>query len=31
MYEYFNGLVIREGTEGVLAEYVEALLEDAEW
>lgn len=30
MYQY-NGLVIREGTEGVPAEYVEALFEDAGW
>ena len=31
MYLYFNGLVIREGTEGVPADYVEALFEDAGW
>ncbi|RDU37987.1 N-acetyltransferase [Neobacillus piezotolerans] len=31
MYEYFNGLVIREGTEGVPAGKVEALFEDAGW
>jgi len=31
MYQYFNGLVIREGTEGVPAEGVEALFEDAGW
>jgi ribosomal protein S18 acetylase RimI-like enzyme len=31
MYQYFNGLVIREGTEGVPAEYVESLFEDAGW
>ncbi|MCA1058887.1 GNAT family N-acetyltransferase [Rossellomorea aquimaris] len=31
MYQYFNGLVIREGTEGVPAPYVEALFEDAGW
>lgn len=29
MYQYFNGLVIREGTEGVPGEYVEALFEHA--
>jgi len=31
MYQYFNGLVIREGTEGVPAENVEALFQDAGW
>ncbi|MGG0654955.1 GNAT family N-acetyltransferase [Rummeliibacillus pycnus] len=31
MYHYFNGLVIREGTEGVPADCVEALFEDAGW
>jgi len=31
MYQYFNGLVIREGTEGISADYVEALFEDAGW
>ncbi|MFB4166802.1 GNAT family N-acetyltransferase [Virgibacillus sp. JSM 102003] len=31
MYQYFNGLVIREGTEGVPAEYVEELFKDAGW
>ncbi|WP_316569523.1 GNAT family N-acetyltransferase [Neobacillus sp. YIM B06451] len=31
MYQYFNGLVIREGTEGIPAEKVEALFEDAGW
>lgn len=31
MYQYFNGLVIREGTEGVPAEYVENLFKDAGW
>ncbi|SFC46330.1 Acetyltransferase (GNAT) domain-containing protein [Bacillus sp. OV322] len=31
MYQYYNDLVIREGTEGVPAEYVEALFEDAGW
>ena len=31
MYQYFNGLVVREGTKGVPADYVEALFEDAEW
>ncbi|RTR33085.1 N-acetyltransferase [Robertmurraya yapensis] len=31
MYQYFNGLVIREGTEGIPAKYVEALFEDAGW
>ncbi|WP_400247679.1 hypothetical protein [Niallia sp. JL1B1071] len=31
MYQYFNGFVIREGTEDVPADYVEALFEDAGW
>lgn len=31
MYQYFNGLVIREGTEGIPADYVEALFKDAGW
>lgn len=31
MYEYFNGLVIREGTKGIPAEQVEALFVDAGW
>ncbi|MBU9719836.1 MULTISPECIES: GNAT family N-acetyltransferase [Bacillaceae] len=31
MYQYFNGLVIREGTEGVPADAVEALFKDAGW
>lgn len=31
MYQYFNGLVIREGTKGVPAEYVEVLFKDAGW
>ncbi|MDF2066853.1 GNAT family N-acetyltransferase [Bacillus sp. Cr_A10] len=31
MYLYFNGLIIREGTEGVPAQYVEQLFEDAGW
>ncbi|MFT9600240.1 GNAT family N-acetyltransferase [Mesobacillus sp.] len=31
MYQYFNGLVIREGTEGIPAEKVEKLFEDAGW
>ena len=31
MYIYFNGLVIREGTEGVPADSVEALFENAGW
>ncbi|PFG06455.1 GNAT family N-acetyltransferase [Bacillus sp. es.034] len=31
MYQYFNGLVIREGTDGVPAHYVEALFKDAGW
>ena len=31
MYQYFNGLVIREGTEGVPADSVEALFKDAGW
>ncbi|MEK4485606.1 GNAT family N-acetyltransferase [Psychrobacillus sp. FSL H8-0484] len=31
MYQYFNGLVIREGTENVPAESVEHLFKDAGW
>ncbi len=31
VYQYFNGLVIREGTDGIPAESVEALFEDAGW
>jgi hypothetical protein len=31
MYQYFDGLVIREGTEGIPAEKVEKLFEDAGW
>lgn len=31
MYEYFNGYVIREGTEGVPADLVEELFKDAGW
>ncbi len=31
MYQYFNGLVIREGTIGVPAEGVENLFKDAGW
>lgn len=31
LYQYFNGLVIRDGTEGTPATYVEALFEDAGW
>ena len=31
MYQYFNGLVIREGTQGVPAGQVEALFKDAGW
>lgn len=31
MYQYFNGLVIREGTEGIPADYVESLFKDAGW
>lgn len=31
VYQYFNGLVIREGTNGIPAESVEALFEDAGW
>ncbi len=31
MYQYFNGLVIREGTNGIPAESVEALFENAGW
>lgn len=29
VYQYFNGLVIREGTDGIPAESVETLFEDA--
>jgi hypothetical protein len=29
MYQYFNRLVIREGTEGVSADRVEELFKDA--
>lgn len=31
MYQYYNGLVIREGVLGVPAEYVEALFHEAGW
>lgn len=31
MYQYFHGLVIREGTEGVPAGQVEALFVNAGW
>ena len=31
MYQYFNGLVIREGTEGVPARQVEVLFKDSGW
>lgn len=31
MYHYFNGVVIREGTDGIPAESVETLFEDAGW
>lgn len=31
LYQYFNGLVIREGTEGIPADFVEALFKDAGW
>lgn len=31
MYRYFEGLVIREGTKGIPAEYVEELFKDAGW
>lgn len=31
MYQYFNGLVIREGTNGVPADQVEKLFQDAGW
>ena len=31
MYQYFNGLVIREGTHGVPADQVEKLFQDAGW
>ena len=31
MYQYFNGFVIREGTEGIPADFVEFLFKDAGW
>lgn len=31
MYQYVNGLVIRDGTEGVPAAQVENLFKDAGW
>lgn len=31
MYHYFEGLVIREGTKGIPAEYVEEIFKDAGW
>jgi hypothetical protein len=31
MYQYYNGLVIREGTDGVPADKVENLFENAGW
>ncbi|WP_404407044.1 GNAT family N-acetyltransferase [Jeotgalibacillus malaysiensis] len=31
MYQYFNGLVIREGTKGIPAEEVEKLFQEAGW
>ncbi|GGA67742.1 GNAT family N-acetyltransferase [Ornithinibacillus halotolerans] len=31
MYQYFHGLVLREGTQGVPAESAEALFKDAGW
>jgi ribosomal protein S18 acetylase RimI-like enzyme len=31
MYQYFNGLIIRDGTEGIPADQVEALFKDAGW
>ncbi|WP_096155021.1 MULTISPECIES: GNAT family N-acetyltransferase [Bacillus] len=31
MYQYYNGFVIREGTEGVPSESVEELFQDAGW
>ncbi|MEG9295336.1 GNAT family N-acetyltransferase [Mangrovibacillus sp. Mu-81] len=31
MYQYFNGLIIREGTVGIPADQVEALFKDAGW
>ena len=31
MYQYFKGLIIREGTEGVPADAVELLFKDAGW
>lgn len=31
MYQYFEGLIVREGTEGVPADGVERLFKDAGW
>ena len=31
MYQYYNGLIIREGTEGVPARQVEVLFKNAGW
>ena len=31
MYQYFQGLVIREGTEGIQVDDIEALFKDASW
>lgn len=31
MYQYFNGFVIREGTDGIPADFVESLFKDAGW
>lgn len=31
MYQYFNGLVIREGTKGIPVDDIESLFEDAGW
>jgi ribosomal protein S18 acetylase RimI-like enzyme len=31
MYQYWNGLTIREGTEGIASEKVEALFKDVGW
>lgn len=31
MYQYFNGLVIREGTEGIQVDDIEVLFNDAGW
>lgn len=28
MYQYFNGFVIREGTDGILTDFVESLFKD---